>query len=126
MIVRTAGSADAAAVCDAVRRSITELCSLDHQGDEATLDAWLANKTQESFADWIASDEHISLVVELHGRIAGYGLLHRAGAVALLYVAPEAGFQGVSRALLAEIEIRARALGLRALNEQFSNRAPVL
>ena len=42
-------SADSAAVCGAVRSSITELCSLDHLGDQVTLDAWLADKTRESF-----------------------------------------------------------------------------
>ncbi len=123
MIVRDAKPADAAAVCDAVRRSITELCGPDHQGNHATLEAWLANKTQENFAVWCASDRHVSLVAELQAEVAGYGLLDRAGTVELLYVIPEARFQGVSRALLAEMERRARALGLRALKLSSSGTA---
>ena len=52
----------------------------------------------------------------MDAQIAGYGLLHRGGTVALLYVAPEARFRGASRALLAELEDRARKLGLSTLN----------
>jgi GNAT superfamily N-acetyltransferase len=115
MIIRDAAPDDAEAACDIVRRSITDLCTLDHRGDRATLDAWLANKTPESFAEWATSDRHIALVAEANGRIAAYGLLDRGGTVALLYVAPEARLQGASRALLAEIETRARELGLSAL-----------
>jgi GNAT superfamily N-acetyltransferase len=115
MIVRDARPDDTAAACDVVRRSITELCTLDHQGDRTTLEAWLANKTPETFAEWAASERHIALVAEANGRIAAYGLLSRSGTVTLLYVAPEARLQGASRALLAEMEARARKLGLSAL-----------
>lgn len=115
MIIRDAKPGDTEAACDVVHRAIADLCSLDHEGDPATLDAWLANKTPKAFAEWAASDRHIALVAELHGRIAAYGLLNRGGTVALLYVAPEARFQGASRALLAEMEMRGRELGLSAL-----------
>jgi GNAT superfamily N-acetyltransferase len=115
MIIRDAKRSDAEAACDVVRRSITELCTPDHQADAATLDAWLANKTPEAFAVWATSERHVALVAESNGRIAAYGLLNRAGTVALLYVAPEARLQGASRALLSEMEMRAQGLGLSAL-----------
>jgi len=115
MLIRDARPDDAEAACDVVRRSIKELCTLDHRGDQTTLDAWLANKTPEAFAEWATSERHIALVAEAGGRIAAYGLLSRSGTVALLYVAPESRLQGASRALLAEMEARARELGLSAL-----------
>ena len=36
-LIRPAVVSDAPAACDVVRCSITDLCSEDHQGDEATL-----------------------------------------------------------------------------------------
>jgi len=115
MLIREAKPSDTEAACDVVRRSIAELCTLDHRGDQATLDAWLANKTPAAFAEWATSERHIALVAEANGRIAAYGLLSRSGTIELLYVAPEARLQGASRALLAEMEARARQLGLSAL-----------
>ena len=43
--VRRADPRDAQAATDVLRRSITELCVLDHRGDADTLGKWLANKT---------------------------------------------------------------------------------
>jgi hypothetical protein len=76
MIIRDAKPSDVEAACDVVRRSITELCTPDHRGDAATLDAWLANKTPEAFAEWATSERHIALVAESNGRIAAYCLLN--------------------------------------------------
>jgi hypothetical protein len=45
MHVRDACEQDAEICCSVVRRSITLLCILDHQGDAASLELWLANKT---------------------------------------------------------------------------------
>jgi GNAT superfamily N-acetyltransferase len=113
--IRRAIASDAPGACDAVRRSIIELCIEDHQGDGATLDAWLANKTEAHFTRWIDSDRHVAVVAEGAGTVVGFGLLNRAGVVALLYVAPEGRFQGVSKALLAAMEDSARSIGVRTL-----------
>ena len=43
--VRKAEPRDAEAAAVVLRRSITELCTLDHDGDADTLAKWLANKT---------------------------------------------------------------------------------
>ena len=45
MHVRDACEQDVEDCCSVVRRSISELCILDHQGDATTLELWLANKT---------------------------------------------------------------------------------
>jgi hypothetical protein len=41
MQVRAAQVEDADAAIDVVRRSITDLCGLDHHGDASTLAMWL-------------------------------------------------------------------------------------
>jgi predicted acetyltransferase/GNAT superfamily N-acetyltransferase len=112
LIVRRAMPSDASGACDVVRRSILQLCVADHGGDAATIAAWLANKTAENFASWIGSAGHIACVAEVARSIAGFALLNTNGTIALLYVAPEMRFQGVSKALLRELEARALALGI--------------
>jgi GNAT superfamily N-acetyltransferase len=110
--IRRAVVSDAAQACQAVRRSIAELCVDDHQGDESTLTAWTCNKTAANFATWIVSDRHVALVAEGPSGVVGFGLLNREGTIALLYVSPEARFRGVSKALLAALEDAAIAAGV--------------
>lgn len=56
MQIRDAVPADAAAACAVLRRSIVELCSADHGNDAVIMARWLANKTPEIVASWIAKD----------------------------------------------------------------------
>ena len=112
MRIRDATAADAAAACDVLRRSIAELCGADHGGDPAVLAAWLANKTPANLAAWIGAPGNAVLLAEAAGRVLGIAAMTAAGEVTLNYVAPEARFRGVSRALLAALEDRARAAGL--------------
>jgi GNAT superfamily N-acetyltransferase len=104
MRIRDARPADAASACDVLRRSIAELCGADHGDNPAVLAAWLANKTPETLAAWIAHPGNAVLLAEDAGRVLGVGAITAAGEVTLNYVAPEARFQGVSRALLAALE----------------------
>jgi GNAT superfamily N-acetyltransferase len=115
LTIRRAVASDAPGACDAVRRSIIELCIEDHQGDGATIDAWLANKTEARVEGWISSARHIAFVAEEAGRVVGFGLLDRGGSIALLYVSPDVRFQDVSKALLAAMEEAARSLGVETL-----------
>lgn len=111
MRIRGARPADAAAACDVLRRSIAELCAADHGGDPAVLAAWLANKTPASLAAWITHPGNAVLLAVEAGRVIAVGAVNGAGEITLNYVAPEARFRGVSRALLAALEDRARAAG---------------
>src|SRR5688572_21287148 len=113
--IRKAVITDARAASDAVRRSITELCVQDHQGDGATIAAWLANKTEDQFKIWITSDRLIALVAENVDGVVGFGLMNRSGSVSLLYVSPDVRFQGVSKKLLLAMEDAARSVGLQRL-----------
>lgn len=117
--IRPAEIADATVACAVLRRSITELCSADHQGNPAILDRWLANKTPETVRGWIAACGHTLLIAERTGLIAeradavvAVGGVTAAGEITLIYVDPSARFQGVSTAMLAALEDRLRDQGV--------------
>lgn len=121
--IRTAVQADAVAACDVVRRSIMDLCVEDHGGDPATIGSWLSNKTPDRFRQWIGSGGNFAVVAERSARVVGFGLATREGHLALLYVAPEARFRGISKALLRFIEDEARRAGVRQITLESTSTA---
>ena len=111
MKIRDAIAADAAAACDVLRASISELCAADHHNDPEILGSWLANKTPENLAAWIADpDASILLAVEDEAALA-VGAVRNDGEITLNYVFPAARFRGASSALLAALEARAKERG---------------
>jgi GNAT superfamily N-acetyltransferase len=116
MRVRDAYERDADDCCSVVRRSITELCILDHQGDAVTLELWLANKTAANMRCWIR--EHHVLVAVEGSAISGVAAMTSSGEIILNYVSPDARFRGVSKALLRGLEVRAAYLGIPLLKLQ--------
>ena len=113
MEVRDACEQDAGEACLVVRRSISELCSLDHQGDRNTLDLWLANKTAANMRRWIR--EHHVLVAAEASAILGVAAMTSSGEIILNYVSPDARFRSVSKALVRGLEVRAAKLGIGLL-----------
>jgi GNAT superfamily N-acetyltransferase len=113
MKVRDAAPEDAAAACVVLRRSIRELCLADHGNDPAILARWLANKTPEIVASWIAQPNASVLLAVEDGTVLGVGAVTDAGEVTLNYVSPDARFAGVSRALLRALEASALQHGNR-------------
>ncbi len=111
MVIRDALPDDAPAACEVLRRSISELCVADHNNDPAILGQWLANKTPEIVASWIAKPGHSFLVAVEAGKILAVGAVTDAGEITLNYVSPGARFRGVSRAMLRELEARALERG---------------
>lgn len=111
MDIRPAGPDDADAACDVLRRSITQLCVVDHANDPAILARWLANKTPAQLRAWTASDQQHLLVAVEDGAVRGVGSVTTAARIALNYVAPEARFRGVSTAMLVALEALARRSG---------------
>ena len=107
MEIRDAVPADAPAACEVLRRSIIELCVADHHDDPAILERWLANKTPEIMASWIAQAASSMLVAVEAGVILAVGAVTAAGEVRLNYVSPDGRFRGVSRAMLRALESRA-------------------
>jgi N-acetylglutamate synthase-like GNAT family acetyltransferase len=112
MKIRQARKEDAKAACVVLRRSITELCQKDHGNDKMFLSKWLANKTPEKVAEWIADHDSYTFVAEDSGTIVGVGAITSTGKITLNYVSPDARFQGVSKAMLETLERKARKLGL--------------
>ncbi|MBO0756659.1 MAG: GNAT family N-acetyltransferase [Bradyrhizobiaceae bacterium] len=106
MEIRHAREEDAAAACRVIRRSITELCIIDHRNDPAILTSWLSNKTPEIFASWIKQLSNSVLVAIDDRIILGVGSVTDAGEINLNYVSPDARFRGVSRQLLGALEAR--------------------
>lgn len=104
MTIRVAAPSDAEAVCDVLRRSIETLCVADHEDDPDLKRDWLANKTPETVRRWIAAPDGCVLVAETDGRIAGAGAANTKGEITLNYVAPEARFRGISKAMVAALE----------------------
>ena len=111
--IRQAQPADAASACDVLRRSIIELCGADHHDDPESLADWLRNKTPEIVGRWIASPSN-TMLLAVDGRLVlAVGAVTDAGEITLNYVAPEARFRGISKAMVAALEARAAALGNR-------------
>jgi GNAT superfamily N-acetyltransferase len=111
--IRAAQLREAAAICEVLRRSIVELCERDHRNEPARLAEWLANKTPENVANWIANPEACMFVAVAGDRILAVGSLLGGGEIALNYVSPDGRFQGISRAMLRTLEQTALDLGLR-------------
>lgn len=111
--IRPAQVREAAAICAVLRRSIVELCAADHQNNPEWLADWLANKTPENVAVWIADPDNCLLVAVAGDTVLAAGCIKRSGLIVLNYVSPDARFQGVSRAMLARLEEIARGNGCR-------------
>lgn len=111
MLIRPAAVADAEEAALVLRRSIRELCILDHGGDEQALGQWLGNKTPDSVRPWIEAPDGRIVVAEQGGVILGVGGASRGGVITLNYVAPETRFKGVSKAILASLEAYLRDQG---------------
>ena len=111
MNIRNAAPADAAAACEVIRTSIAELCAADHHNDPEILGRWLANKTPENLAAWIADTDASMLVAVRDDVVLAVGAVRNDGEITLNYVSPAARFRGASSALLAALEMRAKEHG---------------
>jgi GNAT superfamily N-acetyltransferase len=111
MKIRDAVPADAPAACEVLRRSIIGLCAADHRNDPAILQRWLANKTPEIVASWIAKPGNSVMVAVEGGAVLAVGSVTDEGEITLNYVSPDARFRGVSRAMLGALETRASERG---------------
>ncbi|HEV3043518.1 MAG TPA: GNAT family N-acetyltransferase [Roseiarcus sp.] len=114
MEIQRARISDAEEACAVHRRSIIELCAADHRNDPAILAAWLANKTPENFRAWIERSDNSLFVAIEAGAIIAVGCVTDAGEITLNYVSPDARFRGVSKAMLAQLEAKARERGANA------------
>lgn len=104
--VRDAVPTDSEHVCNVIRRSILEVCA-PYYDDESFINDWLSNKTQENTMKWIESNNAYSVVcTRSDNRIAGFGLITLDGEILLLYLVPEALYQGNGKLMLERMEKR--------------------
>lgn len=103
-MIRKAKIEDAEHVCRVLRTSIIELCALDHKGNQDELDNWLANKTIQNCAEWIANSKLNFFVAEQNGKIVGVSSISNTGYLGLCYVLPSVLGKGVGRQLLEAAE----------------------
>ena len=103
-MIRVARDEDAEDFCSIIRRSIIELCFLDHAGDNVKLEHWLSNKNVENCRQWIQNENTCSLVAELEGQLCGIAQMGADGHLYLLYLLPEVKGKGVGKALLQAAE----------------------
>jgi len=106
--VRPATEDDAPDACEVLRRSIRELCIVDHRNDPEVLADWLKNKTPENVRAWIASADNFCVVAVRGTDVCGVALLYRDGEVRLCYLVPEVRFLGVGKLMLQALEQQAR------------------
>jgi GNAT superfamily N-acetyltransferase len=109
--IRDATAADAAAACEVLRASISELCVADHHNDPEILTCWLAGKTPENLAAWICDPGASMLLAVEDDVVLAVGSVRNDGEITSNYVSPAARFRGASSALLAALEARAKERG---------------
>ena len=114
MLIRRARMEDAASACEAMRRSIAELCGSDNRDDLEILGAWLANKTPDHWAAWLEYSENTVFVAVDGETVLAVGIVQRDGEITCNYVSPDARFKGVSRAMMVQLEATARDFGNEA------------
>lgn len=112
MMIRLASEADAGRGIKTLRRSISELCTLDHRNDPQEIRDWLQNKSIASWCLWVSNPTLDLYVADKEGEIVGVGLMSKTGEILLNYVSPDARFRGVSKALLSHMEAKASSDGL--------------
>jgi GNAT superfamily N-acetyltransferase len=116
MQIRDAIPEDAPAASVVLKRSIAELCAIDHRNDPSILARWLGNKTHENFCAWVEQAHNSVLVAVDEGEILAVGSVTDAGTIGLNYVSPDVRFRGISRALLNALEARAAERGSHRSN----------
>jgi len=109
--VRPARAQDAPEMSRVLIASITELCHADHADDPDRIAEWTGNKTPDGVRAMLARDGFFMVVAELDGQVVAVGATTAEGEIALNYVAPEARFRGVSKALLGHMEADLRSRG---------------
>lgn len=110
--IRLARPDEAAAIATLVRGSISELCLDDHDGDNAKIDQWLANKTEDDITAWIADDRLSIYVIGCSTGLAAAGCHRDDGVILMNYVSPFYRFQGLSAHMIGFLEDSIAARGL--------------
>ncbi len=116
LTIRQARSSDADSAVVALRSSIIILCMADHQNDYETLEHWLRNKNPETFQSWLKEPKNYTIVACFDDEVTGVGLITTDGDLNLCYVKPGNQRSGIGRAIVQELEAKAKDWGLSTIN----------
>ena len=111
--IRLAHERDAEAICQALKRSIREVCARDHKFDPTILQQWGGGKNPDYFREQIKDPNRFFVVIEspLWG-LVGVGMYNREeGKIGLCYLVPEGLGQGNGSKILDALETQARIDG---------------
>ena len=122
--IRPARPDEAKAIAALVRGSISELCIDDHGGDESRIDQWLANKTEDEIAAWIAAPDLSVYVIGCSTGLVATGCHRDDGVILMNYVSPFYRFQGLSARMIGFLEETIAAQG-RATARLVSTRTAI-
>ncbi|QZA79138.1 GNAT family N-acetyltransferase [Deefgea tanakiae] len=111
---RPANAEDAEAIAELIRQSITELCDLDHQHNEAELADWLTDINTEAITD-CTENSSVQYLALLGKKRVGFASMNWQGEIVHLYVAPKQTQNGIATALLAALELAAREHGFNPI-----------
>ncbi len=110
--VRPATDEDRASICNVHVRAIRETCSRSYSPEQVS--AWAGLLSPESYTAVLK--ERVLVVATEGGAVVGFGQLNPdTGEVDAVYVLPDCQGQGIGRVLLADLEAKARARGIRVL-----------
>jgi putative acetyltransferase len=116
--VRDFRAEDSAATLSVFLDAITVTASVDYTPEQIA--AWSAPHDR-SVTEWGLSRASTNTIVAIvDGSIAGFSDVDNDGYIHMMFVAPEFGRRGVARALLGEVESRARTLGATMLSTNAS------
>ena len=106
---------DVKSIIQVIHNSILS-CHADHHNNQASIDAWLANKTEENLALWIK--HNYSLVYKQQEKVAGFLLISAKGEILLNYVEPNQQQQGIGKRLLDTAKVHYRNQGINKLSAE--------
>lgn len=120
--IRPFQASDAAALANIYVTALEQLARGFYSPDQ--LRVWRARAPSAEMIRKAYGDGRLALVaLDEHGNHAGFSDLERSGHIQYLYTSPHAARRGAARALLAKLEVQARALGLARIFAEASEAA---
>ncbi|MFC4139013.1 MULTISPECIES: GNAT family N-acetyltransferase [unclassified Microbacterium] len=118
VLIRDYRDADAAATLRVFIDAVTVTAAEDYSPEQIA--AW-ARPEKRGLADWSAAMHRLAgIVAVVDGQVAGFSDVNAAGYIDMMFVSPSFARRGLARALLTELETRARDAGATGLSSNVS------
>ncbi|MFE6995143.1 GNAT family N-acetyltransferase [Microbacterium sp. NPDC057659] len=116
--IRDCRDSDAAATLQVFLDAVTVTAAADYSPEQIA--AW-ARPEKRSIEEWSAAMQRLAgIVAVIDGRVAGFSDVSAEGDIDMMFVSPDFTRRGVARALLTELESRARTAGTPVLSANVS------